>query len=532
VSTSAPDLTPATPATANTAAPRATPEELRGIRLLADLADDERAWIAERTAVIELAAGDTLFEAGAPADRMCFAIEGTIEARREQLGAGAPVFTFKTGDTFGVVPFSRMERFGAPGRATTRARIATFPRDEFDALLRRIPRLEHRFAAFLADRVRDSTRREQQFEKLMALGKLSAGLAHELNNPASAARRSASEARRRAADASMHAAEMAAALAEATADPEVRDGWCGAIERMREGAAARPRDPNEDPLDRADREQALGDWLESVGTPAPWDLAPTFADAGITVADLQGVIDPLPEPARASALAWCEAAVATDLLLATVEHATARIAELVNAVKTYTHMDRAMVPSPVDVREGLDITLALFAHKLRDRRVALVRELPPDVPPARGYAGELNQVWTNLVDNAIDAVPAEGGQVSIRLRRDGEQVVVEVEDNGGGVPADVRDRIWEPFFTTKEVGRGTGLGLDIARHIVVEQHGGTIDLDTRPGRTVFTVQLPMSTEQPSPERAVLPDDGAAPAVVAPGAAPLAAAATRAARAAR
>ena len=507
------------------------PTRLRGIALLADLPDADLAWIAERCDERTLAAGDTLFTAGETAEWMCFALEGTIEAQRKTGNVAGPTFAFRQGTVFGVVPYSRMTTYQGTGRALVPSRVALFPRGEFDALLARVPVLGSRFAALMADRVRDTTKRDQQFEKLTALGRLSAGLAHELNNPASAARRSASEARRRAADASTHAAEMAVALAEATADPEVRDGWCGAIERMREGAAARPRDPNEDPLDRADREQALGDWLESVGTPAPWDLAPTFADAGITVADLQGVIDPLPEPARASALAWCEAAVATDLLLATVEHATARIAELVNAVKTYTHMDRAMVPSPVDVREGLDITLALFAHKLRDRRVALVRELPPDVPPVRGYAGELNHVWTNLVDNAIDAVPAEGGQVSVRLRRDGERVVVEVEDNGGGVPADVRDRIWEPFFTTKEVGRGTGLGLDIARHIVVEQHGGTIDLETRPGRTVFTVQLPMSTEQPSTERAV-PADDAAPPVVAPDALPRAAPAPRASGAAR
>ena len=198
---------------------------------------------------------------------------------------------------------------------------------------------------------------------------------------------------------------------------------------------------------------------------------------------------------RAAAVAWCEAALATDALLATIENATARIVELVNAVKTYTHMDRGLIPAAVDVREGIESTLTLLSHKVRDRKVSVVRELAADVPAVRGYAGELNQVWTNLIDNAIEAAPAGTGTVTVRARRDGDAgVVVEVQDDGPGVPDALRDRIWEPFFTTKEVGRGTGLGLDIARHIIVDQHEGRIDLVTTPGRTVFSVQLPATRE--------------------------------------
>jgi signal transduction histidine kinase len=481
--------------------PAALLTELRRIPLFADLADDDLAWFAGALEVCTLATGDALFVQDEPATWMFVGLEGVIETRRAGAPAGAPGYTFEAGDVYGVIPFSRMQTLQSAGVAVTPARVARFPRARFDELLRRLPALESRFVALLADRVRESTRRDQQFEKLTALGRLSAGLAHELNNPAAAAQRSAAEVRRRFDEAGRHAAALAAALADDDEDGATCARGLGAPDALRARALALAGRVSDDPLDRADREQAAADWLDAAGVPDAWALAPTFADAGLDAADLETVLGALPPTARAPAAAWCEAALAADAALETVERAAGRISELVQAVKAYTHMDRGAAAGPVDVREGIEITLTLLAHKLRDRRVTLERELAPTLPTVRGYAGGLNQVWTNLLDNAIDAAadgrahaPATaaadaGGRVRVRAYADRGDVVVEVEDDGPGVPEALRERVWEPFFTTKPVGRGTGLGLDIARHVVVEQHGGRLTLDSRPGRTVFAVRL-------------------------------------------
>jgi signal transduction histidine kinase len=489
--------------------------ELRRVPLLADLADDDLAWIAGEAEVRTLAPGDELFAQGSAAEWMYLGLDGTVETRRAGAPAGAPTYTFRAGDIYGVIPFSRMQGFEAAGVATTPARVARFPRARFDALLRRVPALEPRFVAFLADRVRTATRRDQQFEKLTALGRLSAGLAHELNNPAAAAQRSAAEARRRFAEAGRHAAALAAALADDADDGAACAAGLGAPDALRARAAALAGRVSDDPLDRADREEAVADWLAAAGAADAWALAPTFADAGLGRDDLDAALGGLPAAARAPAAAWCEASLAADAALATVERASGRISELVRAVKSYTHMDRARAAGPVDVREGVDVTLLLLAHKLRDRRVALERDFAGGLPPVRGFAGELNQVWTNLLDNAIDAAAdggdpggdgdaagartggRAGGRVRVRAFADGGDVVVEVEDDGPGVPDALRERVWEPFFTTKPVGRGTGLGLDIARHVVVEQHGGRLTFESRPGRTVFAVRLPSGAPAPA-----------------------------------
>ena len=469
--------------------------ELRRVHVLADLADADLAWIAEASELVVVAPGETLFVAGDPASWMFLFLDGSVHARRPTLGAESPVFRMAAGDVSGMLPFSRMTTFAGTGRAVAPTRVARFPAARLGELLQRVPVLERRLVAVMADRVRETTHDLQQTEKLMALGKLAAGLAHELNNPAAAVRRAAAELRGRLTALE----EFTVVLAAACASPHA----VRALDRVRQ-AALRPAAPGaDDALERSAREDALAGWLADAGVDDAWATAPTFADAGLTVEELSVALADVPAEARGAAIGWLEAALAADALLAAVEGAAGRISGLVGTVKSYTHVDQARAVGAADVREGLESTLAMFAHRVRDKRLTIDRAYAPALPTVPAVVGELNQVWTNLLDNAIDAAPV-GGRVGIRAVAENGAVVVEVRDDGGGIPPELRDRIWEPFFTTKGVGQGTGLGLDIARRIVVRTHGGEIALASQPGDTRFTVRLPITAAPAAP-----PDPGGA-----------------------
>lgn len=462
----------------DTASAPVTPDDLRRIEIFADLSGDDLAWLAEHCDLVVVEPGERLFEPGTPADWMLITLEGTLEARRSS--ADAQPFVFHAGEVSGMIPFSRMTVYPSQARAVVRSRVARLHKQHFGEMLRRIPALEPRLVALLTDRVRDSTRRDEQHEKLTALGKLSAGLAHELNNPASAARRSAAELHGRLDALARNGMALAAEGPEAAETIRALDAL-----RRRVLETAPPDHAALDALERSDREEELSGWLERAGVEEPWVAAGTFVAAGLTCDDLAaaGAAD------CPAALGWLEAAIAADALARTVEASTQRIADLVGAVKAYTHMDQARDRRPVDVHAGLENTLAIFAHKVREKKVSLERDFARGLPPVSAYPGELNQVWTNLLDNALDAAPP-GGHVVVRTSRENGSVAVEVRDDGPGIPPTVLSRIWEPFFTTKPLGQGTGLGLDIARRIIVQQHGGSIDVESKPGETKFIVKLP------------------------------------------
>jgi signal transduction histidine kinase len=456
-------------------------DALHVVKVLDGLSDDDLAWLAERTQEVVLAPGEALFAVGDPPDSLFLVLEGTLHARRDALGPDAPVFVISAGDVTGLLPFSRMKEVTGTGRAVTRVRAARIAAELFPEILRRVPVLEQRFVGALTDRVREGTRIEEQREKLVALGKLSAGLAHELNNPAAAVRRGAAELRKRLGALERLTAGLTAAgvgTAAATAMGALRQA--GASPHAGSALAA---------LERGDREDRVTEYLDGLGVKQPWLCAPTFVDAGLDVPALETAMATVPDGARPAAMGWLEAALAADALVTGIEQAAERISTLVGDIKRYTHMDRAREREELDVRPGLDSTLAIFAHKVKEKKVQLVRDYAGDTPKVIGCVGELNQVWTNLVDNALDAAPA-GGRVEVRTRRSGDGVEVEIRDNGPGIPRDIVDRIWDPFFTTKEVGQGTGLGLDIARRIVERQHGGSLGVTSEPGDTRFTVRLP------------------------------------------
>ncbi|MET8224683.1 ATP-binding protein [Streptomyces sp. NPDC005301] len=328
-----------------------------------------------------------------------------------------------------------------------------------------------------------------QRERLLALGSLSAGLTHELNNPAAAAVRATSTLRERVA-------KMRHKLGIIATGPFSREALAHLIEIQERTAERVAKAPVLSPLEASDREDALGDWLDDHGIAEGWQLAPSFVQAGLDVDWLDQVAAAVGPEILPGAVGWLNYTVETELLMNEIEDSTARISHLVNAAKQYSQLDRA--PYQVcDVHELLDSTLLMLSGKIGPR-ITVVKEYDRTLPKIPAYPGELNQVWTNLVDNAVSAMNGtEGdGTLTVRTAMDRDRLLVEFRDTGPGVPAEIRDRIFDPFFTTKPVGEGTGLGLDISWRIVVNKHHGHLEVRSVPGDTRFQVRLPLTAAEP------------------------------------
>jgi signal transduction histidine kinase len=478
--------------TGETAKPNEEPlrQALRSISLLADLTEAEIDWLAGHAEEHHLADGEMISREGDPADRMSIVLAGEMMGRREKGGESSRVFVARAGEITGVLPFSRMRLWASTVRAVGPTRIAAIPVSLFGEMLAAIPALEPRLISLMTDRARETTRVEQQNEKLLSLGKLSAGLAHELNNPASALGRSVHELRDRLAA----LPALTSALIRQGVEPEQMASLCllHAMSEKKAGESGVALDP----MEQSDRESAVSDWLEERQVKDAWRLAPTFVAAGMTDADLESFAAGIPGEVLPAALSWVESGIALHLVLGEMENATRRISGLVGAVKEYSHMDRELnEKTETDLHRALDSTLTMLGHKAKVKQVRVSRDYDPQLPAIHAFPGELNQVWTNLLDNALDAA-AMGGSVSVGTRRVDGHVEVVIADDGPGIPAELMSRIWEPFFTTKPMGEGTGLGLDIARRIVVGRHGGEMRLESRPGDTRFLVSLPIGDRPP------------------------------------
>ena len=454
--------------------------ELRSIPQFADLSEEALEWLASHMKLVELEAGQQFFAAGAPADRMIVILEGELRGRFEGGADSGRVFVMQAGQITGMLPYSRLTVFPIASHALLRSRIATLSKDLFPEMLQRFPELGQRLVAIMADRIRTGTREEQHREKLAALGKISAGLAHELNNPSAAAVRAAQSLRE-----SVTALRQANLRLDRQAlSAEQRMSLADLEERVLAFAA---HQSEVDPLERSDREQALGDWLEQHGIADAWTLAATIADAGACVANLEKLPGKVPTEAIGDVLCRINASYQVNSLVDQIEDSTRRISSLVKAVKEYSYMDQGS-QQEVNIHEGIDNTLLILHHRLKNG-VQVTREYDFSLPRICAYGSELNQVWTNLIDNAVDAMGGKG-ELRIRTSRFGDCVLVEVIDNGPGISQDVKNHLFEPFFTTKGVGEGTGLGLDTVNRIV-RQHRGQILVESKPGETKFQVSLPI-----------------------------------------
>jgi signal transduction histidine kinase len=455
--------------------------ELLSVPVFADLPDGQIAWFLSHAEEIVLKPEDTYLHQGAPADAMFVILEGQLQARGE---LGGEVFSFmaKPGDVTGVLPFSRMKTFPLTGRAVTNGRVLRFPASLFPELVQKMPELASRLVGLMSDRIRETTRREQQRDRLAALGKLSAGLAHELNNPASAAKRASSQLRKTVKQIKEASHQLGAQ--ELTASQKAE------IEKL-EASLIQQHGSPPDTLTISTLEDQLDTVLRSHGQNDLWQLAGDLARKGARPEVLESLFSLLDATTARAALVRIAAALEIATLLDEIESSTARISDLVGAIKEYTYMDQSPVQN-VDIAKSVETTLTILNHKLK-HGIAVQREYHPVPFLVNSFGSELNQVWTNIIDNAIDAMDGKG-ELRIRTFRDADCVVVEISDNGAGIAADVLPHIFEPFFTTKGVGQGTGLGLDTVQRIV-KKHQGDINVNSRPGQTIFQVYLPLANQK-------------------------------------
>jgi len=454
-------------------------ERLAAHRTIGTAPREELEWLVRHGTIKSYHAGDVVSRKGEAVAGLHVILKGRMSHLTNPGGVWRKVMDWREGEVTGQLPYSRMT--ASPGNTVIEEESETLfiDRKDLDAMPTACPHITATLVHVMLDRARAFTSSDLQLDKMASLGKLAAGLAHELNNPASAAARSA----RLVTEALVESDTASRDLGAARLEPEE----AALVERVRAVCIAAPATSVRTPLERADREEAIAGWLAShqvdetfAAALAETDLTPPLLDE--LAASLRG------DKLRA-ALRWVAAGCTIRGLARDIERAASRVHALVSAVKGFTYMDHATTPEPVDVGKGLADTLAVLASKARGKAVALSVTAPPDLPRVRGFGGELNQVWANLVDNALDAV-ADGGKVTVAARAEGGRVVVRVADDGPGIPPEIRDRIFDPFFTTKPVGQGTGLGLDIVRRLV-DRNEGLLELESEPGHTEFRVTLPV-----------------------------------------
>lgn len=462
---------------------------LRKTPLFADLTDDDLVKLCQMVDELHLPAGEKLFEEGEEGDRAYVIQEGQIEILRKSGKRDVQVAIRKPGDVIGEMALLGSVPRTATGIALMDSILLVIGHAQFESLLETSQSAARTLLRTVMLRLRSSDALLRQSEKMAQLGTLTAGIAHEINNPASAARRGSEQLR----DTFTHLQRIQARLAGQLLNREQQDALLGLDEtaRLRAGLPLQL-----DSLERSDRESALESWLERQRFENSWELAPQLAELEITPEKAAGLEKIFPGELLSLAIDWLGTSYSFYKLLDEIEQGTGRISEIVKALKSYVYLDQAPVQD-VNIHEGIENTLVILRSKLKTG-VDVHREFAIDLPRIEAYGSELNQVWTNLIDNAIDAMQGKG-EITIRTSSEGKNVVIEIEDNGPGIPEEIQPKLFTPFFTTKAMGKGTGLGLNISYNIIMKHHGD-IRVTSQPGRTRFRITLPVQfSEIKTPE---------------------------------
>ncbi len=467
---------------------------LRGIPALEGMPDQDYLWLAHNGIERKVGPGVMLFREGDAPVAMNIMLRGEVHIRRAQSG-NVSFFIARMGQMSGILPFSRMKGYGGSGFSVGQVWTLDIPREMFPEMLAAIPSMAQRCVSVLLNRVRELTRVELQAEKLTALGKLAANLAHELNNPASAAQRSAASLFGEIRHFGDQKQRLGAALATAGQYEQYQD-WARRTREKMANYSSRAILPD-NPLDLSDREDMFRAWLEAHGVPEPWAVASIIAESPMTISHLEELASSISPEALAISAAAFASSVRVERMAETVLNSTVRIFDFISAIKDYSYMDQAPIQD-IDLAQSLDTTLTMFNSRLE--HIAVERFYDPETPHISAYGSELNQVWTELLANALDAMTLEGedgtahGILRLKTRQIGEMVAVEIWNDGPGIPPEVVSRIFEPFYTTKPPGQGLGLGLDSVNRIV-SMHNGVVNVESKPGATCFQVRLPIERAQ-------------------------------------
>lgn len=440
-------------------------------------------WLVSKSSVKQFKEGEFLFRGEDPAEYLYVVLSGLFKVYIRQGNGQREITELEAGDITGILPYSRMVKATAYGEAKEVAEVLCFPKEYFTEMIKTRHALTEACVHLMTSRVREFTTISQQNEKMTALGKLSAGLAHELNNPSAAVIRSAQELKKNLKGTPEKFKRVILLDIKPKQVDEVNTLL---FERINDESVGKMTI-----MQKSNLEDEIADWMEDHDVEEAFDLAANFVDFGFTVNNLEEVCSIVGKESLSVVLAWISSSLVTEKLVDEIESASRRIAELVSSVKTYSHMDQAPDRHAANVHDGLKSTLTLLNHKIKKIDIELALDFDESLPPISIYVSELNQVWTNLIDNSIDAMESSAiKKLSITTRQESDKVLIQVADTGAGIPSDVVSRIFDPFFTTKEVGKGTGLGLEIGRKVVLK-HNGTIQVESEPGKTVFSVRLPM-----------------------------------------
>jgi signal transduction histidine kinase len=456
---------------------------LKAFEALKNVPDDQLQWLIDNSKSQLLADGEYLSRQGETLAGPHFMIKGRIVLYYMQNGSRREIATMRPGDISGYLPYSRGITATASSHAVGEAQIMSFPTERIREMVKGHFELTQALVHVMSNRVREFTAMQQQNEKMMALGKLSAGLAHELNNPASAIVRDSVSL--------LEHLKMEPVSFKKVISIQMKADQVDAVNDELFRLLAIKDHPELSLKERTKREEEITDWLDEHNIENSYDLAENFVDFGFNTDNLETFCSHIPADYCSPVFNWISNLLTTEKMVQNIQESSHRIASLVNSVKVFTHMDRGSDKQYADIHIGIKNTLMMLIYKIKKGNITMVKEFDQTLPPVNAMIGELNQVWTNLIDNALDAMEPNGkGTLTIKTKKDREFVRVYIIDDGPGIPDEIKSRIFDPFFTTKEMGKGTGMGLEVV-HRIVHQHNGSIKVKSEPGRTEFIVCFPI-----------------------------------------